>query len=259
MDSSAVEAAALALRAAYDGSPIEPISDRLLPNTAEAGYAVQDVNTRWWLAQGRRAVGAKIGLTSAAVQQQIGVDEPDFGILFEDMAVADGDEVPFASLHQPRAEGEIVFHLGEDLAGAELNSARVRQAIDWAAPAIEVVASRIDGWRCRIADTVADNASAGLFVVGAPRRPLSEFEPATAGMTLFADDQEVSSGTGLACMGDPLNAVLWLARRFQDVGRPLRAGDLVLSGALGPLVWLAPGVRYRLSIQGLGEASVRFR
>lgn len=254
----AVQTAADALRAAYPRTPIPPISGRLIPNTAAAGYAVQDFNTRVWEREGRRRVGAKIGLTSAAVQAQIGVDEPDFGILFEDMAVASGALVPFSRLHQPRAEGEIAFCLAADLPDPEVDLETVVAAVAWVAPAIEIVASRIEGWRCRIADTVADNASAGLYVVGEGRRSLADFDVRAAAMVLTEDGVPVSEGSGGACLGSPLNAVRWLAATMARLGRPLRAGDVLLSGALGPLVWLRPGSSYELCIPGLGDAQVQF-
>ena len=131
-------------------------------------------------------------------------------------------------------------------------------ATEWIAPAIEVVASRIEGWRCAIADTVADNASAGMFVVGRRRTPLEGIDLTSLGMTLKADGVVVSEGLGAASMGDPVDAVVWLARTLAEVGRPLGPGDVILSGALGPLVWVEPATSYAVEIEGLGMVSVRF-
>lgn len=258
MEQALAAQAALELREAYASGPIEPIAPRLVPNTVEAGYAVQDVNTRFWIDAGRRVVGAKIGLTSAAVRKQIGVEQPDFGILFADMEIPDDGEHPVAGLSQPRAEAEIAFKIGASLEGDSITRADVVAATEWIAPAIEVVASRIEGWRCAIADTVADNASAGMFVVGRRRTPLEGIDLASLGMTLKADGVVVSEGLGAASMGDPVEAVVWLARTLADFGRPLGPGDIVLSGALGPLVWVEPGTSYAVEIEGLGTASVRF-
>ena len=254
----AVEQAARELRDAYMQGSVAPIAPRLIPNTVAAGYAVQEVNTRHWVRQGRRIVGAKIGLTSAAVRAQIGVEEPDFGILFADMQVEDGATISTDRLSQPRIEAEIAFGIGSELSGSGLTRDTVAAATAWIAPAIEIVASRIEGWRCAIADTVADNASAGLFVVGAERIDLDPSRLPSLAMSLTADGQPVSTGVGAASMGNPLDAVLWLANMLADLGRPLQEGDIVLSGALGPLIEAAPEIDYVVEIETLGRAAVRF-
>lgn len=239
---------------AYASGPIEPIADRLVPNTAEAGYRVQELNTQRWLDSGRVLVGRKIGLTSEAVQRQIGVDQPDFGMLFADMEVADKGAFHAGEMYRPRAEGELAFGVGRDLVDPAMLDASVFDALEWMAPAIEVVDSRILDWRCRIADTVADNASSGRFVVGA-RQPVDAEQIASLKMTLFEDDKAISEGDAAACMGNPLHAVGWLARKMIELGRPLAAGDIVLSGAFGPLSPIAGGRVYRIEMSGLGSAS----
>lgn len=258
MSEDAIETAALELREAYKRGPIAPIVPRLVPAGAESGYVVQDVNTRFWQEQGRRIVGAKIGLTSAAVRAQIGVDEPDFGVLFEDMRVEDGGLVDQATLMQPRLEAEIAFRMGSELPDAEISRGDIIAATASVSAAIEIVASRIEGWRCSIADTVADNASAGLFVLGNEAHELAPDVLPSLTMSLSCDGKVVSQGVGAASMGDPVEAVLWLARTLARWGRPLQAGDIVLSGALGPLVDAVPGGVYRTDIEHLGSASVRF-
>lgn len=258
MDDISIERAARELRKAYSGGAVAPIAPRLVENTVEAGYAVQDINTRFWTQQGRRIVGAKIGLTSAAVREQIGVDQPDFGILFDDMEIADGSSYRTNRLLQPRVEGEIAFSISDELDGPSIGRSDILAATAWVAPAIEVVASRIEGWRCAIADTIADNASAGMFVIGAQQRPLGELDLPSLPMRLTAHGALVCEGDGAASMGDPVDAVLWLAQTLANVGRPLGPGDVVLSGALGPLVWVEPGTRYTVEIGGLGSASVHF-
>jgi 2-keto-4-pentenoate hydratase len=202
--------------------------------------------------------GRKIGLTSAAVQKQMGVDQPDFGMLFADMAVADGEEIAPSRLYQPRVEGEIAFFLGRDLTGEAITLAEVMAAIDYAVAAIEVVGSRIADWNIGILDTIADNASSGLYVLGATPVRLGAFDARLCGMVIEQRGEPVSVGAGAACLGHPLSAVLWLARKMVAVGRPLRAGDLVLSGALGPMVAARPGEVYELRISGLGSVRAAF-
>ncbi|HEU4409583.1 MAG TPA: fumarylacetoacetate hydrolase family protein [Polyangiaceae bacterium] len=255
---AAVEAAAARLRAARrERVPCAPLTD-LLPVTAEAGYAVQDVNTERALRAGRRLVGRKIGLTSAAVRAQLGVHEPDYGMLFADRAHADGEPVPAASLLQPRVEAEIAFVLGRDLAREGLTEADVARAIDHAVAAIEVVDSAVRDWDISILDTVADNASAGRFVLGAEPRPLRAFDARLCDMVLERRGEVVATGAGAACLGSPLTAALWLAKKMVAVGRPLRAGDVVLSGALGPLAPAAAGDVFEARIGGLGAVRAVF-
>ncbi len=258
-DETAVRKAAEQLRAAWESStPCDPIRDDLPDDSLEAAYAVQDLNTEAWLEQGRRLTGRKIGLTARAVQKQLGVDQPDYGMLFADMAVADGEEVPLAKLCQPRVEGEIAFALSDDLDDPALTLADVMARIDYAVPAVEIVESRIKDWDIRIQDTIADNASSGHYVLGAEPRLLGEFDPRLCGMVLETKGEPVSLGAGAACLGNPLNAVLWLARKMVEVGRPLGAGDIVMSGALGPMVPVAGTGVYELRINGLGSVRAVF-
>ncbi|MFF9454292.1 2-keto-4-pentenoate hydratase [Streptomyces flaveolus] len=246
------EAAARLLEAAAGRVPCAPVRDLIGTTDTGAAYAVQQRVTAAHRERGARVVGHKIGLTSSAVQHQLGVDQPDFGVLLDDMGHADGDTVPYASVLQPRVEAEIAFVLGEDLAEGPLDLARVRAAVDHAVAALEICGSRIAGWDITLSDTVADNASAGAFVLGRQRRSLAEFEPRTAVMEMSVDGRTVSEGTGADCLGDPLAAVLWLARTARDLGDPLRAGHVVLSGALGPMSPVAPGSRITATIGGLG-------
>lgn len=256
MERTAIEQAAHELRTAYDSGTVEPISGRLVEDTPEIGYAVQDINTRVWLAQGRRIVGCKIGLTSPAVQALLGVNEPDFGILFEDMAVPHGGGFSARTVLQPRAEGELAFALKAALTGADVREDEVIDAIDWMAPAIEIVGSRVRDWKLRLVDTIADNASSGRFAVGADRRPFDRGAVDAMAMELLEDDRAVSAGPATACLGSPVVALTWLARKMVEVGRPLVAGSIVLSGAFGPLAPMTPGHRYRLRMSGFDELSI---
>jgi 2-keto-4-pentenoate hydratase len=238
--------------------PCPPVRDLLVGAGIDDGYEVQKlVHARG--GAGRRRVGRKIGLTSPAVQRQMGVDTPDFGVLFADMARGDSQPIPFAELLQPRVEAEVAFVLGEDLPAGDVTGPEVLRAIAFVLPAIEVVDSRIRGWDISIFDTVADNASSGLFVTGGAPRRLDEIgDLRAAEMTLEVDGQVVSSGTGADCLGHPLNAVVWLANAVAERGDPLRAGEIVLSGSLGPLVPVAPGATYEARITGLGSVRAAF-
>lgn len=242
--------------AADSGLPCAPVRD-LIPADITTAYAVQRVGTARRVEAGARVVGRKIGLTSEAVQAQLGVDQPDFGVLFDDMAVAESDEVPMGRLLQPKAEAEVAFVLGKDLDG-EITPRAVREAIDYAVAALEIVDSRIAGWDITFADTVADNASSGLFVLGSRKVPLDEVEPVDVEMTMTRNGETVSAGNGRACLGDPLNAVLWLARTAAEFGEPLRTGQVILSGALGPMAPVTHGDVVTASISGLGDVTAHF-
>jgi 2-keto-4-pentenoate hydratase len=258
MTSDNIEAAADRLHtAARTGVACAPLTDLLTPGDVDSAYQVQRRLTQRRLAAGGRVIGRKIGLTSAAVQRQIGVDRPDFGTLFDDMSYRDGAEIPIGRLLQPRVEAEVAFVLARDIVDAS-DAAAVRAAVAQAFPALEIVDSRIADWRIGIADTIADNASSGVFVIGANGAGLDAFKPADVTMTLRRGEDVVSQGTGRDCLGDPLNALAWLAATSIEVGMPLRAGDVVLSGALGPLVAVAPGDVFEAVITPLGSVTVSF-
>ncbi|MFB9208603.1 2-keto-4-pentenoate hydratase [Nonomuraea spiralis] len=244
--------------AAASGVPCAPVRDLIGRDDLAAAYAVQAALTGSRLAAGARIAGRKIGLTSEAVQRQLGVDQPDLGVLFDDMAYADGDTIPVGRILQPRAEAEIAFVLGADLADGPLDAPQVRDAIAYGVAALEICGSRIAGWDISFGDTVADNASSGAYVLGTERRTLGEFEPVDVVMSMSVDGEEVSAGTGAACLGDPIEAVVWLARMARDLGEPLRAGQVVLSGALGPMRPVAAGDTVTATLSGLGTVTVRF-
>jgi 2-keto-4-pentenoate hydratase len=224
----------------------------------DAAYAVQQANTDHWIKQGRRLVGRKIGLTSKAVQAQLGVDQPDYGMLFADMSVCDGEEVPLSTLIQPKVEAEIAFVMERDLAQPMATMAELISAVAYAVPAIEIVDSRIANWKISIVDTIADNASSGLFVLGNRPVKLGDFDARLCGMVMERNGDQVSIGAGAACLGHPLNAALWLARKMAERGNPLRAGDVVLSGALGPMVAVQGEEILEARIAGLGSVRAVF-
>ena len=237
--------------------PCPPVRD-LIGADAGTAYAVQHALIRRRVAAGATVVGRKVGLTSPAVQAQIGVNQPDFGVLLDDMAYPDRATVPTRGLLQPKVEAEIAFVLGVDLVDGDLDDAQVRAAVAWVLPALEIVDSRIAGWDITFADTVADNGSSALFVLGAESKTLADIEPVDAEMSMTRDGEVVSTGSGAACLGDPLNALAWLARTARDFGEPLLAGQVVLSGALGPMVAVTPGDSFAAEISGLGSVSVSF-
>lgn len=246
------------LRVAYDGTPIAPIRAELEAAGIRGAYRVQSLNTAYWTDAGRRIVGRKIGLTSDAVQKQLGVDQPDFGVLFHDMLLSDRDELQSGRLLQPKVEAEIALVLARDLTMPHASATDVLSASAYLLPALEIVDSRIAGWDIGILDTVADNASSGMFVLGATAVAAVGVDLRTCGMLLEVDGRIVSQGVGAACLGHPLNAAAWLARTLIEMGDPLRAGDVVLTGALGPMVALQPGNRVETTIGGVGRVGFRY-
>jgi 2-keto-4-pentenoate hydratase len=245
-------------KASETGVYCAPIRDVIGIEDIESAYAVQDINTERRRKSGARIVGSKIGLTSVVVQKQLGVDQPDFGVLFDDMEVANGLEMDFNLLMQPKVEAEIAFVLKSDLTNPQMGAADVISAIDYAVAAIEVVGSRIENWNIKITDTIADNASASHFVLGHLPVKLENIDLVDCAMEMSVNGIKVSEGKGAACMGSPINATLWLAKTMAKLGRPLKAGDVILSGALGPMSAVNPGDEVVSKISGLGSVSLKF-
>src|SRR3546814_10176347 len=219
---------------------------------------VQALDTRHWLAEGRVLVGREVGLTAKAVQQQIGVSQPDFGALFADMRIADGGVLNPVRAIQPKAEAEIAFIMGCGIDDPEASLETVIAAIDKAVPAIEIVDSRIADWKITFADTVADNGSSAFFVLGSEPLSPDGLDLYSCGMVMEINGAIASVGAGAACLDHPYNAVQWLARTPASRGEPFRAGDLVLSGALGPLVAFKPGDHVRNRIGRLGTCRLTY-
>ncbi|KAA9166038.1 2-keto-4-pentenoate hydratase [Amycolatopsis acidicola] len=238
--------------------PVPPIRDLFEPGDIDSGYAVQELLTLCRLRDGGRVIGHKIGLTSPAVQRQLGVDQPDFGVLFHDMLRTGREPIDLASLIAPKIEAEVAFVLAGDLDDPELTPAAVQRKVAYVQPALEIVDSRVGDWDISIVDTVADNASSGLFVLGDKKTPLNGLDLIAARMTMTTAGEVVSHGTGADCLGDPVLAVLWLARKLRDLGLTLRAGEIVLAGALGPMATVRAGATYHAEISGLGTVSAGF-
>ncbi|HWO67256.1 MAG TPA: fumarylacetoacetate hydrolase family protein [Umezawaea sp.] len=238
--------------------PCPPVRGLLPAGDVNAAYEVQSTWVSERIATGAVVVGRKIGLTSPAVRKQLGVDQPDFGFLLDDMVCPEGVPVDITRTLQPKIEAEIAFVLAHDLVDDEIGPAEVAAATGHVVAALEIVDSRIADWDIGIVDTVADNASSGLFVLGSDPVPLDGLDLVACAMTMSRGDEVVSKGTGADCMGDPMIAVAWLATTARDRGRPLRAGEVVLSGALGPMVPVVAGDHFRAHITGLGDVAALF-
>jgi 2-oxopent-4-enoate/cis-2-oxohex-4-enoate hydratase len=235
---------------------IDPLTEREPSITVEHAYRIQEHVIKRRLALGDRIVGKKIGLTSRVVQRAFGVSEPDFGQLLGSMAAT--DSIVASTMLQPRAEGEVAFLLERDLEGPGITNADVIHATHSVLPCFEIVDSRIRNWRIRLQDTVADNASGGMFVLGDRAVDLKGLDLSTCGMVLEKNGVIECVGVGAAALGSPVNCVTWLANTLGRFGIPLRAGEIILSGSLGALIPVAAGDNLNLSIGGIGCAAVRF-
>lgn len=238
-------------------APVAPLREREDLTLADA-YAIQRGFIRHRLEAGETVVGKKIGVTSKAVQDMLGVDQPDFGQLLSGMVVPDGGIIDTSGLIQPKAEAEVAFKLKRDLVGPGVTATDVLAATEWVAPCIEVVDSRIEGWNIRIVDTVADNASCGVFVLGATTASPFDVDLNMAGMVVRIDGEVVTTGCGLAVQHGPANAVAWLANTLGTLGMPLLAGEIILSGSQSVLLPVEAGMEVTCTMGGLGSCSVRF-
>ena len=208
---------------------------------------------------GERIVGKKIGVTSRPVQEMLGVFQPDFGFLTNSMEYPDAADIPIAgNLIQPRAEGEIAFRLRHDLSGPGVTEQDVLDATATIMPCFEIVDSRIRDWKIRIQDTVADNASCGVYVLGLDEVDPRDYDLPGLKMSIYKNGELHSEGLGSAVQGNPLTAVAWLANTLGEFGIPFRAGEVILSGSLAPLIPVVAGDQMSLTIQGIGGCSCKF-
>ncbi len=239
---------------------LAPLTERWPDITIEDAYHVSlRMVSRRVDEDGERIIGKKIGVTSLAVQEMLGVFQPDFGYLTDRMMFPNGGPMPISEhLIQPRAEGEIAFVLKSDLVGPGVTNEDVVAATDYVVPCFEVVDSRVHDWKVKIQDTVADNASCGLFVLGEGRADPKVLDFPNLKMRVFKNGKPLSEGLGSAALDSPLNCVSWLANTLSGFGISLNAGDVVLSGSLVPLEPVVPGDEMRLEVEGIGTASVRF-
>ena len=259
IDDSTIAPAADELFTAFQKAvPISPLSGRWPDLSIDDAYGIQQRLVGRRVAGGARVVGKKIGVTSQAVMNALGVNQPDFGILLSDMLFQRGAEISMASLIQPKAEGEIAFVLKRDLVGPGLTAVDVLIATEGVMACFEIVDSRIRDWKIKIQDTVADNASCGVFVLSDRLVPIASANLYSCGMVLERNGQIAGVGAGAASMGSPVNAVVWLANTLGRLGVPLMAGEVILSGALSAMVPVQAGDQLRLEIDGIGDCSVRF-
>ena len=237
---------------------VEPLTSREPGITLDDAYQVQLRMIGHRLQAGETVVGKKIGITSQAVMDMLGVDQPDFGHVLSGMVLKEGEPVDTAKLIAPRAESEVAFVLARDLCGPGVTAADVLRATDCVMPCFEIVDSRIRDWKIKIQDTVADNASCGVLTLGGARRSPRGLDLALAGIVLKKNGAVVSTSSGASVQGSPLNAVAWLANTLGRLGITLKAGEMILSGSQSPLVPVVPGDSLDCQVNGLGGASVRF-
>jgi 2-oxopent-4-enoate/cis-2-oxohex-4-enoate hydratase len=240
------------------GKTVSPLTSRGFEISIEDAYYIQQRMLSRRLENGEKVIGKKIGVTSKPVMNLLGVHQPDFGYLLDGMVYNEGESIEMSSLIQPKAEGEIAFLLKKDLQGPGVTAADVLAATEGVMACFEIVDSRITDWKIKIQDTVSDNASCGVFVLGDQLVDISNIDLGLCGMVLEKNGEIVVTGAGAATMGHPVNAMVWLANTLGNLGIALKAGDIVLSGAMGAMVPVVKGDNLRMTIGGLGGCSVRF-
>jgi 2-oxopent-4-enoate/cis-2-oxohex-4-enoate hydratase len=239
-------------------SVVEPLTNRYPDITIENAYNIQQRMIERRVQAGERIIGKKIGVTSRAVMNMLNVYQPDFGYMLDGMIYNEGQSIDVNTMIQPKAEGEIAFILKKDLLGPGISNADVLAATECVMPCFEIVDSRIRDWKIKIQDTVADNASCGVFVLGDQAVDPRKLDLALCGMVLERNGEIIATGAGAAALGSPVNAVAWLANTMGRLGIPLKAGEVILSGALAAMFPAKAGDNFRVSIGGLGSCSVRF-
>lgn len=244
--------------AELSGTGTDPLTSMDPELTENDAYYIQLENIKKKLAEGQKIVGKKIGLTSLAMQQMLGVNEPDYGHLLDGMAVENGGFIPAEQVLQPKVEAEIAFILKEDLRGPNVTTLDVLQATDYVVPALEIVGSRIKDWKIKLADTIADNASSGMYVLGGKPTKITDIDLELIGMVFTKNGELVNTGVGAAALGNPATCVAWLANRLADFDIPLRSGEVILSGALSAAEEAKAGDTFTARFAHIGQVSVRF-
>ena len=252
------ETAALLDRAEQSRVPLPPLSQEYPTLTPAQAYAIQSAWLDLKLAKGAHIIGRKIGLTSRAMQELLGVDQPDYGFLLDSMAVSSDSTLSRTDFLLPRIEPEIAFWLAKDLKGPGITADAVLAATRGVSPALELVDSRIAKWQIKLPDTIADNASSARVIVSEQIVPLDGLDLAAEAVTLTRNGVEVGSGNGAAVLGHPAEAVAWLANKLAEYGIAIMAGQLVLPGAMCAAATVASGETYRAVFTTIGEVSVRF-
>ncbi|MFC3885133.1 2-keto-4-pentenoate hydratase [Bacillus songklensis] len=245
-------------QAEIHGRGVSPLTELNPDITIEEAYQVQLLTIQKKIEAGQRVVGKKIGLTSAAMQNLLGVNQPDYGHLLDGMVIENGGEISADKVLQPKVEAEIAFVLKKDLAGPRVTEMDVLQATDYVLPALEIVDSRIADWNIKLQDTIADNASSGLYVLGGKPLSVDQLDLAQVGMVLYKNGEIMNTGVGAAALGHPATCVAWLANKLFEYGITLKAGEVILSGALSAAINGEPGDHFQARFAHLGEVNVRF-
>jgi 2-keto-4-pentenoate hydratase len=258
LEKERIEAAELLLNSYASGQTIPPLTATFANIDAEDAYAIQLIQAKRWIDEGRKVVGHKVGLTSVQVQKQLGVNQPDFGHLFDDMFHLSGEEIPVGTYLQPKVEPEIAFVLKKDLIGPGVTIADAIGAIDYVIASLEIVASRIADWKITLADTIADNASSGGVVLGTRPIKIETADLRTLGAVVYKNGKIVQTGAGAAVLGSPVSSLVWLANTLGRLGTPLLAGSVVLPGAITPMVTAEPGDVITADFKLLGSVTATF-
>ena len=237
---------------------ISPVVEKKPDLTLEDAYSIQMINIQRRLSEGRRVIGKKIGLTSIAMQRLLKVSEPDYGNLLDDMLYYSGETLESKKFIRPKVEAELAFVLNKDLKGPFISLVDAYNAISFAIPSLEIVDSRVADWKITLLDTIADNASSGAVVLGKNIFDIKDFDLLNIGMYLIKNNNLYNSGTGIEVMGNPVAAVAWLANKLNEFGMDLKAGDIVLSGAITAAADAVAGDSFTAHFDGMGTVSVQF-
>jgi 2-keto-4-pentenoate hydratase len=253
-----IEAYQHLLQAEKNKISVAPITDLYPDITIHDAYRVQMNNTNQKVKDGQRIVGKKIGLTSFAMQQLLGVNQPDYGHLLDTMDIPNGGTIPMEPLFNPKVEGELAFVLKKDLKGPAVTIEDVLEATEYIVPSIEIVDSRITDWKIKLEDTVADNASCGLFVLGSQRFDPKGMDLTKIKMSLYKNGEFMNKGTGADVLGHPATCVAWLANKLAEYNVTLKAGEVILSGALSAAVAAQKGDAFTAEFSQLGKVEISF-